>query len=333
MPEKTPCEQLAEHIGAGDSKIIPKIFEALLDQNEARLLLAAAPPATLEELSARTGIDATTIETMIEPLFRRGLLFKSRKPDGVRYYRVRHVLQFHDATAVATNPPRRMLDLWKEYMASEWNSHANKLESILPQPVVRVIPINVSIEPNSQVLAFEDVTNLINNARSLAVTKCSCRVIDGACGHALDVCLQLDRAADYGIERGTGRELSKEEAVRILEQCEADGLVHVSENRKSVGQVICNCCNDCCINWAPIRTRSGKFVAPSRYQAVVHADDCNGCELCVDRCFFDAIKMVDEGTLAAVDEEQCMGCGVCHVVCAPDAIRLEVKRAEEFVPA
>ena len=35
---------------------------------------------------------------MIDPLFKKGLLFKSKKPDGTRYYRVRNVLQMHDST-------------------------------------------------------------------------------------------------------------------------------------------------------------------------------------------------------------------------------------------
>ncbi len=333
MLEKTLCEQLAEHIGAGDSKIVPKLFEALVDDKEAKLLLAAAPPATVQELAEKTGFAAADIEEMIDSLFRKGLLFKSRKPDGIRYYRVRHFLQFHDATLVANNPPREMLDLWKEYMATEWDDYAKTVEAMIPQSVVRVIPVNVSIEPNAQILAFEDVNSLVNSARNLAVTKCSCRVIDGACGQPLDVCLQIDRAADYAIERGTGRQLTKEEAIRMLKQCEADGLVHVSENRKALGQVICNCCQDCCINWAPMQTRSRKFFAPSRFRAIVNAEDCDGCELCVERCFFDALTMDKEKDLAAIDAEKCMGCGVCLVACPTDAISLQVARAEDFVPA
>ena len=93
--------------------------------------------------------------------------------------------------------------------------------------------------------------------------------------------------------------------------------MHVAENKQGVGNVICNCCNDCCINWTSIRSGLGKFVAPSRFRAAIQAEDCNGCELCVDRCFFDAMQMVEADTLAAVDQEKCMGCGVCRVVCPP----------------
>jgi Pyruvate/2-oxoacid:ferredoxin oxidoreductase delta subunit/predicted transcriptional regulator len=333
MAEPTLWEQLAQQIGAGDSKTVPAIFEVLTDEQEAKLLLAAAPPATIHELSEKTGIEADDIEKMIDPLFRKGLLFKSKKKEAIRYYRPRHLLQFHDATAVANDAPREMLDLWKQYTAEEWDDYAKKIENTLPNSVVRVVPVNVSIEPNAQILAFEDVRELITSARNLAVTRCSCRIIDGACGKPLEVCMQLDRAADYAIERGTGRKLSKEEAMSMLKMCEEEGLVHVTENKRALGTVICNCCSDCCINWPSLKAGLGNFAAPSRFRASVEVEDCNGCELCVDQCFFDAVSMEAEDRIALIDADNCMGCGLCQVVCPTDAINMEVARPEEFVPA
>jgi Pyruvate/2-oxoacid:ferredoxin oxidoreductase delta subunit/predicted transcriptional regulator len=333
MVAKSACEQLAEQIGAPTSTIIPQIFALLTNEEEARLLLAAAPPATVEELAQRTDLEKPEIAAMVDALFHKGLLLKSKKADGVRYYRVRHVLQFHDATAVATDAPAELFTLWKQFMATEWNGYTRQIESVLSGAVMRVIPINTSLEPNAQVLAFDDVRSLVNNSRNLAVTRCSCRAIDGACGKPLEVCLQLDRAADYAIERGTGRPVTKDEALDILRHCASEGLVHVSENKRSSGQVICNCCSDCCVNWASIRAGTGKLVAPSRFRAVVDKDECNGCEECVPRCFFEAIGAANGGSLVAVNAEKCMGCGVCQVVCPLDAIHLHAVRPEEFVPA
>ena len=333
MQERTVFEQLADQIGAGESRIIPRIFAALADENEARLLLAASPPGSVAELAERCGLAPEVVESMIDPLFRKGLLFKSRKPDGVRYYRVKHPLQFHDSTAVAVDPVPGMMALWKEFMDTEWADFIGKFAQMLPSEVLRVIPVNVSIEPDAQVLAFEDVKSMIAAARNIAVTRCSCRAIDGACGQPVEVCMQLDRAADYGIERGTGRALTKDEAIAMLEMCEEKGLVHVTENKQALGMVICNCCSDCCINWTTIRTGVGKFAAPSRFRAEVIEDLCNGCELCVDRCFFDALAMEGGNGLAVVRAEKCMGCGLCAVVCAPGAISMKVARPESFVPA
>ncbi len=331
MQDKTVYAQLAEklEIGGRQSKVVPRILETLLDETEAALVLAAAPPATVEELSAKTGIDAARIETMVDPLFRKGVLFKSKKPDGIRYYRARQVVQLHDSTAVMNDPPAGLLDLWKEYTRTEWGEQIKVFETAF----VRVVPINVSIEPNSQILASDDARSLIDRAKNIAVVKCSCRAIDGACGQPVEVCIQLDRAADYSLERGTGRKLSREEALLMLEKCEEEGLVHVAENKQGVGHVICNCCSDCCINWPAVKAGIvGKFVAPSRFRASVDAAACNGCALCIDRCFFDAMQMA-EGDVAEVNEEKCMGCGVCRGACMLDAINMQVVRPEEFVPA
>jgi Pyruvate/2-oxoacid:ferredoxin oxidoreductase delta subunit/predicted transcriptional regulator len=333
MAEKSACEQLAAAVGAPGSKIIPAIFEALTDREEAQLLLAAAPPATAAELSERTGLALEAIEEMIDPLFKKGLLFKSRKQDAIRYYRPRHLLQLHDATGVAMDIPQKVLDLWKEHTQSEWIDYVKKLEEALPKPVLRVIPVNVSIEPSSQVMAFEDMKELVDGARNLAVTRCSCRAIDGACGMPVDVCIQVDKAADYAVERGTGRQLSKPETMELLERCEQEGLVHVADNRRSLGLVICNCCGDCCINWTSLKYGTNKFAAPSRFRASVEAEECNSCELCLDRCYFEAMSMDDGRDAAAVDQEKCMGCGLCQVVCPTDAIHMELARSEDFVPA
>jgi formate hydrogenlyase subunit 6/NADH:ubiquinone oxidoreductase subunit I len=269
---------------------------------------------------------------MVDPLFRKGLLFKSKKKDDTRYYRVRHVLQLHDSTAVATDASREMLDLWKRFMVEEWADFSRKFEEKLPSSVMRVIPVNVSVDLNTQILAFDDVKSLIDAARNLAVTRCSCRAIDGACGKEVDVCIQVDRAADYAIERGTGRQVSKQETIEILKRCEEEGLVHVAENKKALGHVICNCCSDCCINWPSVRPDRGKFVAPSRYRAWVDPDECIGCDLCLDRCYFDAMSMDGDRELAVVDEQNCMGCGLCQVVCPTDAIVMQEARPAAFVP-
>ncbi len=331
MQDKSIYEELAEklEIAGRRSQLVPRILKTILNESEARLLLAASPPATIEELSAKSGIDAASVEAMVDPLFKKGVLFKTRKPDGTRYYRVRQVLQLHDATAVMNNPPPGMFELWKEYTRTEWGEEVGAFQS----PVLRVIPINMSLEPESQVLASDDVTNLVKQARNIAVTRCSCRAIDGACGMPVEVCMQIDRAADYAIERGTGRKLTPEEALAMLQMCEEEGLVHVAENKQGVGHVICNCCRDCCINWTSVRTGVGKFASPSRFRAVIDLDKCNGCEKCIDRCFFDALSMDDYGSFAQVDEQKCMGCGVCRPACMLEAITMQAVRPADFVPA
>jgi ferredoxin len=324
------CQKLAEAIGAGNSPIMLKIFDALVNDEDAKVLLAAAGPSSPEEIAERSGVTLEKVNAMLEPLFQKGLIFKGRKGDSLKYYRVKSVPQMHDATALTPGLSRKVLDLWKDYMKNEWPAYGRKVMEIMPAEIVRVVPVNESVEAESRILPYDDVVKIVENAKTLSVTNCSCRVISGQCGNLLETCMQVDRAAEYNIERGTGRKLDKKEALEILRKCRNDGLIHVVDNRQVVGHVICNCCKDCCMNWQ-IMTGAKKWVAPSRFEAHADGDTCTGCENCIDQCFFGAIRM--ENDVAVVDKEKCLGCGVCTVFCPTEAIRLKETRPADFVPA
>ena len=321
--------QLAETIGFGDSEIIPEVFKILADEKEAKIVMAASPAATVEELAEATGISANEVETMIDGLFSKGLLFPSKRIDPPRYYRARSLLQFHDATILWPGAPPEFIDMWKKYNEVEFMDHHHRIEDALTREAMRVIPVNIALEPDAQVAAFEDVTKIIEESENLAVTDCTCRVIAGDCGKALEVCIQINRAADYAIKRGTGRQLTKEEAIEMLKMCEEEGLVHCVGNSRSLGHVLCNCCSDCCINWPGPRTAPVNFTAPSRFTAIVDDDLCNGCEICLERCYFEALTIEDD--IAVINGENCMGCGLCTVVCPTEALNMEETRSEDYV--
>jgi len=95
--DKDPYHQLAESFGFMGSKVVPEILKQQVDLKDVKLLLSAAPPATTAELSDKTGIPEDEVERMIDALFIKGMVFKSKKEGVVRYYRARHVIQFHDA--------------------------------------------------------------------------------------------------------------------------------------------------------------------------------------------------------------------------------------------
>jgi Fe-S-cluster-containing hydrogenase component 2 len=326
-------QSLAACVGAAGSSTIERIFRILADAREARLLMAASPPATLEQLAERTGLDTAEIQAMVHALFQKGLLFFAERNGVRKYYRVRHVPQLHDATAVAPDASPELLDLWRHYTDNEWTEYARKIEAFVPQAPIRVIPVNVTMEASSKILAFDDVRKVVEEAGSLAVTRCTCRLIARRCDKPLEVCIQVNRAAEYALARGTGRAISKEEAVGILRECEEAGLVHVVDNRREVDHVICNCCQCCCMNWPPVKAGVKRFVVPSRFAASVDPETCSGCEACLERCYFQAIQMGGQGGTALVDRDKCMGCGLCAVTCPTGAMRLEEVRPEEFIPA
>jgi Pyruvate/2-oxoacid:ferredoxin oxidoreductase delta subunit len=331
MNGSNPYQELSKMLGAPDSKILPRILQKIADEREIRVLMAAFPAATVSELAGKTDIPGDVIQIMVGDLFQKGLIFLSKKEGEPRYYRVKTVPQFHDSSVLWKGATPEFLRLWKEYTDKEWPDFGRVIEAFLPKPAIRVIPVGATIESKAKVLAMEDVREIVQQARNLAVAPCTCRVVDGKCGKPVEVCIQVNRAADYALQRGTGRAISKEEAIRILHTAEKEGLVHIVDNRQKVDHIICNCCRDCCINWRlPNRH---KLVAPSRFRAVVNTEECIGCQGCLDRCIFDAILMEGDEPKARIISERCVGCGVCTITCATEAITMKEVRPPEVIPA
>ncbi|MBW1989807.1 MAG: 4Fe-4S binding protein, partial [Deltaproteobacteria bacterium] len=269
----------------------------------------------------------------LQELFIRGLTFKKKTPEGIMWRMCRDVVQFHDASIVWPGATREFYNLWQKFMEEEWPAFAKMAESLLPRPMTRIIPVQKSLSPRAQVLAYESVADIVEQSDPIAVTKCTCRLIAHKCDRPVEVCLQVGKAADYTLERGTGRLVSKEEALKIVSECEEAGLMHVTMNRAEGLHFICNCCGCCCIAMPVMIQHGSKMCDPSRFTARVDAEVCQACGQCADRCYFSAIT-IDEGLGAAVvDQEKCMGCGICQVACPTGALYLEEVREKEFIPA
>jgi Pyruvate/2-oxoacid:ferredoxin oxidoreductase delta subunit len=328
-------EKLTDKIMLTGSKIIPRLFEMIADPEEAELLLAM--PGTPEHLAKTLERPVAEVEKMCLELYRKGLSFKSFKGGTIGYKMCRDMIQFHDATILWEDASREYLDLWQVFMETEWPGFARLVEQFFPKPFTRVIPVNRSIDPGKQkILDADSVDKIVDSAEVIAVTKCTCRLIAHKCDKPLEVCLQVNNAARYTLDRGSGRELTKAEALAILRKCEEDGLVHVTMNKMHVGHFICNCC-DCCCQALPLVIKEGlKICDPSRYAAVIDADLCSTCETCLDRCYFNALELMETksgSTVMGVLGDKCMGCGLCQITCPEGAISLTAVRVKDFIPA
>jgi|GEM_PF-2400872 len=59
--------------------------------------------------------------------------------------------------------------------------------------------------------------------------------------------LQLSSGAEYYIERGLGREVSADEAMKVIEMGEQAGLVRTARlNVLKMPLAFCQCCTCCC---------------------------------------------------------------------------------------
>lgn len=198
-------------------------------------------------------------------------------------------------------------------------------------------PANRSINiPMQGVMPNEQIGPIVEAATKIAVAHCPCRMsakILGRtdCQHSLEVCVKYDEMAEFVVDRGLAREISKDEAHQIMADSEKEGLVHMVDNAQGRIKHTCNCCGHYCWNVGIIRRRK---IPRDQLMAVyfireTELDECIGCGACAEICPVDAVKMVEDKPL--VDPGWCIGCGVCAVQCPANVITIS-RRIEDQAP-
>ncbi len=61
----------------------------------------------------------------------------------------------------------------------------------------------------------------------------------------------------------------------------------------------------------------------------INEEKCTGCEICIDECPVDTIKMHE--SVAVIDMENCIRCAVCHEVCPQDAVEHDSDKVDEWI--
>lgn len=327
-----------------------RILEFLMTPQQARI--TAELPSPPEEIALKQGIPVETVKAEIDTLFHRGVIFPKNfhTMESPRF--ARGVAQLHDASQSILDiklyddeTKKQLYRLWEEFCEEEWYPNQVSVMDKLEQPISRVVPAYRAIKDIPGIQPYEDMREILKAQKLLAVCSCSCRkrrtTVGKPCEHSHDVnCFQLNRGAEYAITRGTGRRLTYEQALKLVDEIEEDGLVHNWRNdRGMTTNVFCSCCIDCCMIWHPIDSHKrdiAKHWAKSRFQARVEQELCTGCQKCIERCMFGAIDMVktpgSKKLKAIVDPEICFGCGVCVLKCEPAALSMKTVRPLEHIP-
>lgn len=215
MSETTAYQKFAEMMLHRESQVIPKILQCMITDEQAELLVSL--PGTAAQVAENSGRKVDAVRNDLNGMFRKGLTFKKEKDGEILWRAPAHIAQFHDASILWPEAPAEFYDLWSTYMESEWPNLAPVLTELMPRPFTRVIPVGKSVETGKvQVLAPENVREIIESAGRLAVTQCTCRLTMQKCDAPVEACLQINRGADYTIERGSGREVTKNEALEIV---------------------------------------------------------------------------------------------------------------------
>ncbi len=333
-----PLEIIVERIKGSYYKkreIIPK------DSISPNLLPTIASPKVLEKI--------------LDRIQKKGGI-ESKIKDGVRYYcNAPLVVGIYEMQVNRLTP--QFLEHFNEY-SSNLNFGLQFLS--LKKPQMRTIPIQKSIIPMNHVSHFDEVITLFENAiPPFVVIDCICRkkkVLEGETCKITDrqeTCIAVGNVAITALLMEIGREISRDEAISIIEKNQQDGLVLQPSNTEKL-EFICSCCGCCC----GMLSIHQKLPIPidfwsSNFYAAVDINRCNGCGVCKKRCQVGAIKIITNSSplekplielgketqkskkefffKAVVDLHSCIGCGLCVTKCSSRAITL-IKKEDATKP-
>ncbi|MEW6076490.1 MAG: 4Fe-4S binding protein [Thermodesulfobacteriota bacterium] len=313
---------------------LKKAFSPEQAEIAAGLPMGAHP---LEHLAGVLNRDPDELYAIFDRMADRGLIFIHRDEAGVNHYSLPPffpgIVEFQ--TMRGTENPedvemartvKAMMDYLDE-VGRELFKNPEVANRVLPAGL-RTLTVEQEIPADATVMPFEQVSAIISQESSFGVVCCHCRHQAKLTGHPCRVenvpertCFYFGRVADFMIERGFARRVTKEECLDILKRCEAAGLVHNINNYLGRSLVLCNCCSCCCDFLVRMKKYRGlQSVARSNFMASVDPETCTGCGACVSRCQMEALTLVDD--VVSLTEIYCIGCGNCASVCPSGALKM-----------
>ena len=285
------------------------------------------------ERAKEIGVSIEEAERILDETARRGVI-GYRKKNGLKQYRnIPYVVGM--AEAAAYNPTPEFISAHTEYTQNPafWMAFLNSKVSQM-----RTIPIEESITTEHHIGTYDEIRNIIaKTPEPIVILDCVCRNGAEKRGEPCkltsrkETCMGFGDAAQHAIEVGSGRQITKDEALDILQQNEKDGLVLQPSNAQGP-DFICSCCGCCCgiLRLHKAIPNPVDYWA-TNYYAEVNADLCTGCETCVETCQTGAMSFNEEDGVSVVDLTRCLGCGNCVVNCPDEAIAL-CRKETEIVP-
>ncbi len=332
--DKMPIGYPATESGV-ELRVLKHLFTSEEAKVAAKLNSTPEPLKRIYKRIKKSGMTISELEEKLDKMYSKGVINFGTNKEGneiVKYY-ANAALVIGMFEFQLNHLTKEFIEDVNEYFEEAFMDEYNK--SGIPQ--LRTIPIGQSVDYEQKISSYDELRTLIDNiGEPIAVAECICRkgedLLNNPCKRTeiRESCFSFRRAAEFYIEKGLGRKITKEEALKILEKAEEDGLVIQPANSQRPMN-ICTCCDCCC----HILRNQSRYPEPARlfatnYYAEVDPELCVGCGICEERCNMDAVHVEDN--IAQVNKMQCIGCGVCIPTCTSEAIKLYKKDVETLPP-
>ena len=274
---------------------------------EVALTMKQRTPTSLRELVERTGKDEQHLEALLQEMATIGLLEygwegKEHTRENKRYVLPLFVpgaaeLFNMNNTVVSEHP--EVCDFFERMTRLPLEGLTEMIPPGGAGVGMHVIPVEKAIPAQSQSLSIEHISHWLKKYEGhLGVGICSCRRAQSVRGEGSgDVesewCIGVGDFADYVNEVGTGRPISYEEAMEILQKAEDNGYVHQITNIDGENKIfaICNCAPGVCYALRTSQLFNTPNMSRSAYIAHVDKENCVACGKCVEVCPAGAVKL------------------------------------------
>ncbi len=314
-------------------KILKKFFTPF----EAEIALhVKGKPEKAEIIAERAGINTNEAASLIEAMAKKGNLFRIVTPSGPRYMLPNFIMGMYEwhVNAVDREIAEYADDIYDALADKHWTDKETKQ--------FRIVPVNKAVDGRSHVKSYDKILELVKDKTPYAVAPCICRIEQkeksNEISRPLETCLTFGTAALYYIQNGIGKELTEEELVQKLQECEDADLVPLSTNARDIVNM-CMCDRESCQFMRYLR----KFDKPAlqvhaSFFAAIDTGTCIGCGKCAKKCQVDAIiqsglKTAKGKEILSVNRDRCIGCGLCVKGCPENSITMMEREDAREVPA
>jgi len=322
---------------ASDDGTDIKILKLLFSVKEAKIAIHlngySEPLNVIHERINSSGISVSLqeLEEILDSLIKRGNIIGGES-QGIKYYSlVQWMVGFFEFQRGKMT--KEFAELAKKYNLETFYKTMHRKDT---PPQLHTIPVEKSLTLEHHTSTYDNIRDIINNkVDKISIIDCVCReehdYLEESCklSNVRRCCVMFNSRAEAMIKDGTGKEVSKEEFFNILDEYQKEGFVLQPQNTQNPAYM-CVCCGCCC----GVLTTAKQFPRPaeyyfSSYYAQSDIEQCNGCEVCLERCQMEAITMVDDRS--SVDLDRCIGCGNCIATCETEAMELH-KKEKEIIP-
>ena len=314
-----------------------RFLKRLFTPDEARLALHLSyRPTPTGDIarSAASEFPPDVVERLLDSMQIKGAIGLKSAGGMKRWYVMSMVIGMYEAQDGSPTPD--FLADADDYMGTRAFQRA--FLAVEPSQM-RTIPVNESIAVEHNVATYDEIRGVLGSCKGpFVILKCICRESRAIRAEPCkmtsreETCLAMGDMASAVLRRDHGREISREEALAILEQNQEEGLVLQPANAQKP-EFVCSCCGCCCgmLGFLKMLPHPVDFWTCS-FHAEVDPEACSGCGKCVTRCQMEALELAEPDSKARVNLSRCIGCGLCVPTCPLDALRLAKNETGQVPP-